>query len=1135
MIDPFGSTILGTRAALVALDVILKATAMMALVFAVHGVLGRRRAAARSALWNACLVGLLLLPAASLAFPRLRLAVLSPWPEIAARVERPEPIAGPTILPEHAAAVRTGPAADRPATVVMAHPALGHGTSAPVAPPATVPRPGGVDIAMGVYLTVAAWLGIRLIVAMAAVGRLRRRCGPVADIRWTEALDRWRARLGVARRVAMLETDRVSIPIVVGWLRPAIIVPRAPADAADPVVIDAVLLHELGHVRRGDFGWNLVRKVVQLAYWPHPLIWLAGRAIAAVREQACDDLCVHGLGGADAYRRTLLEVASGLARRPDPALGLAMARATNLGRRLAWIDRTRGASRCVLRWPARLAIAIVMMAAAGVLGAVELSRAPLRAAEPPRSTPMGPRMIDVIVRAQDTGKPIEGATVRALINMERVSRKTDRDGRARILLFQHQSRDSLNMDVWAEGYVQQRHFFSQNDARYPKIPEQFAIELFPGTQTLGGTVNDEQGRPIQGVKVEIWGYLGEKKQKDELAWMVDATTDDQGRWRCRCFRNMTFAYLFLSHPDYLSDGDGHARRHGQPTPDSRPGPDDRPLQALRDFSDVQVMTRGVEISGEVRDEQGTPIEGAEVGWIETRRKGATFHGDMPTTTTDAQGRFRFPHVRPGSLVAQVKARGYAPELATVTAREQAEPVTVRLKPARRLEGRVVDRQGRPIDGAFVVIDTWRTFRSLGVFLWTDDDGRFRWEDAPADEVLVNATRSGFEYAAGKRARAGEPVVIPLQRVVSISGRIRDAATRKGVGHTEVAVGVPDPNTGRTRWQDRPAAFANQGFLQANVEVEETPEFRLRIRAKGYEPFESRTFRSDEGQVEYDVPMKKLDGPLEVPVSGTVLRPDGKPLADAEVAIAYPLEDRKLQPPMVSISNGRLLPKVVSTATTPRGKTDDQGRFRLMREPDPKGPSFAIVVVHPEYCAEVGRPAFEADSTIRARPWGRIEGVARIGAKPAAGETILYFAHRRTDFDVPDVSDAGKTSADPQGRFVFEHVLPGEVEVARSLARGGDGGGQSNGVVLDVKAGETARAEVGGRGRPVMATVAVPPGFEPQADMVTYAILEIESEGGAIPHVGPPPGPGRSDPEKVRKGLASAEGREHRRADYYTAV
>lgn len=70
MIGSLGSALLGNTAALVALDLALKATALMALAFACHGALGRRRALARSALWNACLVGLLLLPAARKPSPR---------------------------------------------------------------------------------------------------------------------------------------------------------------------------------------------------------------------------------------------------------------------------------------------------------------------------------------------------------------------------------------------------------------------------------------------------------------------------------------------------------------------------------------------------------------------------------------------------------------------------------------------------------------------------------------------------------------------------------------------------------------------------------------------------------------------------------------------------------------------------------------------------------------------------------------------------------------------------------------------------------------------------------------------------------------------------------------------------------
>src|SRR5262249_47243510 len=157
------------------------------------------------------------------------------------------------------------------------------------------------------------------------------------------------------------------------------------------------------------------------------------------------------------------------------------------------------------------------------------------------------------------------------------------------------------------------------------------------------------------------------------AYMVDATTDDQGRWRCRCFRKMTWAYLYLSHPDYLSDGEWHPRPHGESEPSRTPRPDNQPFEGLRDFSDVQVMKRGVAIAGRVVGKAGMPVPGAEVGWLEAERT-ETFHSDMPTTSTDAKGGFRFPNVRPGRIVLLASARGNAPELKALTAKEGVEPI-----------------------------------------------------------------------------------------------------------------------------------------------------------------------------------------------------------------------------------------------------------------------------------------------------------------------------------------------------------------------------------------------------------------------------------------------------------------------------
>jgi protocatechuate 3,4-dioxygenase beta subunit/thiol-disulfide isomerase/thioredoxin len=604
---------------------------------------------------------------------------------------------------------------------------------------------------------------------------------------------------------------------------------------------------------------------------------------------------------------------------------------------------TPGAPSCASRLKVRAGL-IILLGTAGLPRANKLAHAQAaapansripRAPQHGQTAPAAPHTIDATVRAKGTGKPLAGASVRSSIGMETTVRKTDREGRARIVLFRHRIRNTLNLDIWTEGYVQQQHFFAQNDARYPKIPAQVTFELLPGEETLGGKVVDEQGRPIGGVKVDIWGYLGEEKQKEELAYHVDATTNAHGQWRCRCFRSMKFAYLYLSHPDYLSDGSTHARPHGHPLPSHAPEPDEKPMAALRDFSDVQVMTRGVEVVGEVRNQERSAIPDAEVGWLEAADR-HLLHDLLQLTTTDHNGHFKFPHARPSELVLQVKASGYAPELVTVTAKESPRAVRIALKSGHTLAGRVVDSQRRPIEGAFVVVDTWRNCRAPGVYLETGADGRFQWQDAPEDPVLVSASAAGFGHVFQGEARPGEEAVLILKRSLTISGRVRDAKTKEPVDKVEVDVGAPGPRPGLFNWRFNPYVDASHGRLQADIDVEATPEFRLRLIAKGYEPFESRTFRGDEGQVEYNVELTPRNKPRVAVVAATVRRPDGKPLAGADVAIAYARNGRQRPFSPIFIRNGELYATEPAKRTKSKWWNAAEGRryrgrfFRLIQ-------------------------------------------------------------------------------------------------------------------------------------------------------------------------------------------------------------
>lgn len=114
-------------------------------------------------------------------------------------------------------------------------------------------------------------------------------------------------RLGVSQAVRVLQSVSVDVPLVVGALRPVIVVPVSLMTGLTPVQIDMLLAHEIAHIRRYDFLVNLVQTVVETLLFYHPAVgWLSER-VREERENCCDDIVVSICGGdTRGYTETLL-------------------------------------------------------------------------------------------------------------------------------------------------------------------------------------------------------------------------------------------------------------------------------------------------------------------------------------------------------------------------------------------------------------------------------------------------------------------------------------------------------------------------------------------------------------------------------------------------------------------------------------------------------------------------------------------------------------------------------------------------------------------------------------------------------------------------------------------------------------
>jgi len=136
------------------------------------------------------------------------------------------------------------------------------------------------------------------------------------------ALDACRSRVGLAGPAALRISPNATSPAVCGLLRPMILIPKSLAPKLQEHDLEAVLLHELAHIKRGDLWVNLIQTLLQIVYFYNPLLWLANLMIRRIREQAVDEAVLVAMGEtAGDYPETLLNVAK-LAFRKRPTLSL---------------------------------------------------------------------------------------------------------------------------------------------------------------------------------------------------------------------------------------------------------------------------------------------------------------------------------------------------------------------------------------------------------------------------------------------------------------------------------------------------------------------------------------------------------------------------------------------------------------------------------------------------------------------------------------------------------------------------------------------------------------------------------------------------------------------------------------------
>ena len=330
----------------------LEATAILAAAALLQALWHRRTSAAtRHLVWTIVVASLLLLPFAWRVAPRWSVAVTGP--------------AVPTMGASFDAVVHRQPSTATAATAgAIDVPAS---TTAPL-DAAGAWRLSAWAILLVVYAVGVAGVLLSLTLHHWRARRLAARATQMIDGPWVAQLADASTELGVRRRVRLLRSREVALPMTFGTRVPAILIP-ATADLWTDDRRRAVLLHELAHVARYDCLTQTLALVACAAYWPHPAVWWVARQLRVERELACDDRVLAAGAEADAYAGHLLEIAYSLGGRRAPALAVSMARPNQLeGRLLAALDPARNR-----RSPGR--VALVTLGAVAALAVMTLAGA----------------------------------------------------------------------------------------------------------------------------------------------------------------------------------------------------------------------------------------------------------------------------------------------------------------------------------------------------------------------------------------------------------------------------------------------------------------------------------------------------------------------------------------------------------------------------------------------------------------------------------------------------------------------------------------------------------------------------------------------------------------------------------------
>lgn len=806
---------------------------------------------------------------------------------------------------------------------------------------------------------------LSLLTGIAGAERFRRQCRNLDDDRVIAACRRLQQVLRVPGNVALGVSSHISAPILVGIVRPLILLPASMLAGLTTAQLEMVLLHELAHVRRWDNLVNLLQRIVEAVLFFHPAIWWLSARVRLEREHCCDAVVLAQVSGPEEYAEVLVQFALQMPKQ-EIALGTSMSQ--QLIPRIRRILKQEDERMQVSRSLVTVTLSVILSLAVLTVASAQRKPTDKPIDKPAASTKAEPRANPGPGKANaqlpEARKPLTAEERASSISIQ--GTVLEKDGRP-----------ARWSEVWLLGFIQ-----------------------LPGNRF--GATQIEAGRADVNGKFEFrhprWREHNPGPEAYPLLWVVGRTRDGvltrtrelnlAGEYRDQTqIQNLELKVLpRVNYSGRILGGDGKPIDKAEVTPEFLVLP---PLKGER----MATMSWHAELSAEYR------------------------------VTTDADGKFTLIGL-PESLNIQARITASGIGTRVMFWKTNPEPELV-LQPGGTIRGMLKNPPSEEFCSQIELelssvssprVEDAEATVIFGTRIKPDADGSFEIADVPPGLYHLRASpvRGGFSMppeftipvsCSVESAETTDDIEIAFPKAIVAHGTVVDEETGEGVAGA--AVNFFEDGGNARNWRGMATTNANGEYraylLPGKIAVEH------RQAPDGYlTPLHDRQSRSEMHEDDFEAPTLRLERAAKL--RGTVVDEEGRPLARSEIRWIYP-------------------PRVGNRELNPLIETDESGEFVIPQiDPHDSLPLRVRHTSGVSKAITVQQAALATSQKIIVSPRNafRIKGtLIDQGGRPVSGATVAVHWHRsyvskRTQFS-GTYGEFEKCDTDEQGRFEFANL------------------------------------------------------------------------------------------------------------------